>query len=395
MFTSRSGPTPYDQFVSAYLTIYPDAKLQLESFQRAIAVSGANRYGRIEVPDLLDIVGEAQTRELAKKALRARAPLNFQSGRPTEKIFKQVALEQIDALPVPHWELITTFDDTDLFLALDKKFNKPAPTTAPDSVPPPTPDSGMDNYNFQNARRLYITSLIYSGKIDDALKQADLALDASIGYSFAQDAADSGHGDVALQFLEGLLTRHPEYYSAWNSYIELAARTGQTDRMLPFVRKAADNDANPAGKAAATKALRTAQLAADDIDPAIQQLRAQIPADRKNAPDQAFADALLLTQLGTALQRPELQQEGIAAYRANPLTTPGSYELAPFIKQLLLAHDDVTAEQVITEALSAPNRTRDVRSTRLARHPLQPGWPQRRCSHPPAKSPLVAIRRPL
>jgi tetratricopeptide (TPR) repeat protein len=354
----------YDELLTQYLSIYPTPPLQLELFNRSLARLDANRS--ITVPDLVDLVGEKRTRDLAKKLLKSPDSIDFQCPEATQAIFRQVALQDIDSLPAPHWELIKTTADAELFLAFEKKVQKSAehPATAPataseDFAPPdlPTPTGGMRPWEYQQALSVYLTALLSQGNVDQAVAEAQ-STQFDVNPTFdIQPLLDSGHAEAGIQFLESLLTKRPQG-QLWDTYIQLASHADQTERMLKFVTQAAAT-AGPSSKPA--NALRSAQLAADDVEPAIQSLRAAIAQDKDQPTGDTLDNIAKLLNLGVALHRPELTNEAsTAAIQDIPQIfqsqNADSWQLSSIVGTLLQANQTAAVEQLSAAYLAKATR---------------------------------------
>lgn len=173
----------------------------------------------------------------------------------------------------------------------------------------------------------------------------------------------AGNADALDDFLFTLLSDHPEL-SFWDSYFEMAAKSGHTERMLTLVRAAVVNEELEAAKRHAIRVrLYRALLAAGEIEGGIAELRRLIAnppspqATRSFDPMEGNDPGLWLARLGLLLDRPALVDEGIQHARAALQTaTPdesyfGTSKPVQLAELLLDADRGREAEEVLMAAL--------------------------------------------
>jgi hypothetical protein len=198
-----------------------------------------SRPATLAVPDLVDLAGPDKAAEILRQALLTPG-VNLQiKSRPTARLARTLALELIDALPSPRWELIDSIDAVELYEAMEKRFATPA-EEVPDEDAGNSPQgllnliqqdigmgaSGLDaGQERLNAKLDYLLGLVTRDRTTDALNEAKTILNNNT-YSSSIQAFGSldraGNGPVLEGFLHQLRTDQPQL-PFWDAYIAIAA----------------------------------------------------------------------------------------------------------------------------------------------------------------------------
>ena len=266
----------------------------------------------LQVPDLITLLGEEKATDFLREALRTeKAEISVQGGEATRKLARKLALAMVAELPVPQWSLAKSLDSTELYEALTKKF----------------PSSGQDRYERQVAQSYYLLGLIAAHRSADAVNFAMTLTDMSRSISDEAISALERMGrtrDLA-EFFHDLLEKNPNL-PFWGTYVDLAAKAFETDKMVALAESAAHRqDLNEKQRRLVLIQLHRAYLAADKIDKAIEILRQEIAANHGGAAsdssDYNFSyreyddPGLRLVSVGEVLDRKDLVEEGIRAVR--------------------------------------------------------------------------------
>lgn len=304
-----------------------------------------NRYGGLAIPDLVALVGEERATPILKRALVSSASRLVVEGAETLALARALVLACVDELKVPRWELAEGMEATALFEALDRKFratNAPKPEDVADAIEALRNQREGDNRGRRLAESYYLMGLIARGRLDDATRFAETLVGGTGGAAMETTAVRAleraGYSNALDSFLYDLLKRNPKL-PFWRVYLSVAAKTGNTDRMLDLARGVVSNQELGGALGRSIRGnLVLALLAADKVDEAVTELRALV-ADRGANPD-AGSDAdpfysgdqgeqvdprLLLARLGILLERPAWVTEGLEAMSRNPSETGNDY----------------------------------------------------------------------
>jgi tetratricopeptide (TPR) repeat protein len=283
--------------------------------------AGSSSEDAFRIPDLVTLVGEKEAEPLIKEALLLPKVEIRVDGADTEKLASRVALEQAANLSAPPWSLACSLDGGPLFEALEQHF--------------PSEKSGR----YNEARGYYLLHLIADHQTARAIA---IASDQSTGQSALNLPIDemdqAGYTQQVHDFVHDLLVAHPGL-PLWDDYIQLAAKTGQTSRMLDLMGSI---EAKSGLSDAQLKDLRAhyylALLAADKTDEGVAELRKLIKAAGQgqgagllarawNAlsgadPGFGFRKSVALARIGQLLDRKDILEEGIADAERNFQSAP-------------------------------------------------------------------------
>lgn len=321
----------------ALLALSDDPKAIVAGVERQLTAVERDRdsgWSSINLPDLVGVVGEATATPLVERAVKSKARNFYIQGKATEALARRLALQAVNDLQVPRWELVNSLDAVALYEALEKKFSpsKPAaPATTAEAIAD-LEEERNDPHAKGQAQTYYLMGLIVQGRAADATRFAG-QLKTQPGYQFqiaASEAALARAGFIRQldDFLYELLSKNPEL-PFWEPYFSAAAQVGTTGRMLTLARAtAARPELSGNMKGNLRENLYRALLAADQIEEGVKELRALIASAPKAEARarQGYRGgmmmshqldwqqpALTLAQLGLALDRPEWLDEGLAA----------------------------------------------------------------------------------
>jgi tetratricopeptide (TPR) repeat protein len=216
--------------------------------------SGFPSYSRIEVPDLITLLGPDKARSLLRDLLVSRSVLEFKSGQATRDLAREIALNEINRLQKAPWSLACHFDAGDLFLALDKKFSE------------------KDDYHYQEAKLYHLYRLVIRGETDEAVRLTldDQTRKPNVPEYYHSQIMDElerqGHAGEVYQFQRQLLDRM-DPFPYWESFARLSARLGKQQELMELARKYADKPGSKGGFDS-LKVLFDCSLAVNNIDQA-------------------------------------------------------------------------------------------------------------------------------
>jgi tetratricopeptide (TPR) repeat protein len=268
---------------------------------------------RLDLPDLVSIVGEKKAAEFIRRALANNVEVAVEHGIETQTLARKIALEMVGSIKVPPWSLIKSVDAGPLYEALAKKF----------------PEGPGDDSRRQNARNYYLVGLIAERRTKEA---AEIVRNGNAAYSFSltEDALEflqrRGHARDLAEFFDSLLKKNPDL-PFWEYYRSAAVQSGGTEQMVMLAETAANrkNLSTPQRMQIQTS-LRSAYLAADKLDEGLRILRREIKdnaSEPGTAPSElydrrAFSQEdpeLAMMRLGVVLHRDDLIAEGERAIR--------------------------------------------------------------------------------
>ena len=336
-----------------------DGEAVLDSLTKQLSQSeNIGNMGSIylSVPDLVSLVGEKKTAEFLKKAFKSEhVRLNMEEGLETRKLARKLALQMVDQLKSPQWNLAHSLDSTALFEAMSKRFPKP----------------DTNNGDRLTAQAYYMLGLIASQRTKDAVAMAKQLGDRS-NFSLPEEGLlaleQAGYKKAVADFLHDLLEQNPGL-PFWNSYVDIAPGAGQTDKMVALAEAVSQREGmTPRQKREVLGVLSRAYLAADDLDKGVAMLRKQIAATAEMPAEQNQNDedgpAMKLIKLGAVLDRKDLQDEGVNTMReALKKATPGQaqnhlYTLQEEGRLLMKCKRGPEAEAIFADALAKAQQPR-------------------------------------
>jgi tetratricopeptide (TPR) repeat protein len=321
-----------DQLSNAILASSDDPAAVLKAVDRQLRSKG-DRYGPnfVSIPNLSALVGTNQAEAFLRRVLvEEKVMLRVEPGTATHRLAQKLAVELVDKLKTPQWQLVDSLDAVELYEALQKRFTSPAEKTPKRSVDTQLPGIDLPEREpaemyKQQATLYYVLGLIARDRTAEAVAVAQ-KLPAGRGEAYlppdalkAMEAA--GYTRNVDDFLFELLTKSPDL-PFWPHYVQIAAKAGRTDRMLTLARSTASSDRVSRNKRATIhQHLFRALLAADQIEDGVKEIQRLITLRREagesgNFESDSAADlGLTLARLGVLLEKPAWIEEGIAAVR--------------------------------------------------------------------------------
>lgn len=381
------------QISEATAALSNDPDVILKSLERQLATTGRQGSQNITVPNLVSQVGAEKAESFLRKALvTPNVTINLREANETSRLAQKLALELMDQLPAPQWGLVNSLDAVELYEAFDKKFGKE--TNAAPSLPgmPPDMEMPMDHfgdYAKSSAQIYYFLGLISKDRAKDAVAAAKKINISNNNYLLAEPFKQmerAGYTAALDNFLFELLSQDPTL-PFWNQYVELAAKAGQTARMVTLVRAAvARDDLSETKKAALQQILFRALLAADELDAGVQEMRRLIASDPPSSSRYGDGESqnagqlgMILARIGMLVQKPEWTEEGIAAAKkwlaangdqASSADDAGSVREA-LARLLFELKQGPEAEAILTDALASATRKDKVQPEYSWENPAQ------------------------
>src|SRR5205807_2883600 len=281
----------------------------------------------LRIPNLVALVGPTKAEAFFRKAIKTARSLQMEPGNPTHKLATKVALEMVEQMTQPHWELINSLDSVELFEAMDKKFNQAKKETAEKAA-----DTGFFGVNVNRrfdrndsqAKLYYFLGLIARNRTDDAIKVAK-EFDRNNSVYFPPEVIKqmerAGLTQQLNNFFAALLKDTPGS-PFWSEYGRVAAHAGHADEALTLVRTTSERkDLSRTRRAELKALLPSALLANDDVETGIIELKRSLTNREPVSPASRYYSygiselgppALLIASIGQLLDRKEWIEEGIA-----------------------------------------------------------------------------------
>jgi tetratricopeptide (TPR) repeat protein len=278
--------------------------------------------GGLEIPDLVTLVGPQKGEAVLRRILLATpVELTVPNTTPTGKLARRLALELVDKLKVPQWSLVNNIDSAKLYEALQKKFDVPSNSKTP-AIIKAASGGGGDNSSRKAAQAYYLLSLIVTGRTQEAAvltaKIRATGADEPFSGEVMKVLAQAGYEEPIARFLFDQLSKNPAL-PLWDTYIEIATRSHQSDAMIGLIQKSlARPDLPDSLKATLRHSLGQAYLAADRIDEGVAILRQELTAkDAKQdgrSPSRSGAAGSLI-EIGRLTKNPSLIEDGLKVLR--------------------------------------------------------------------------------
>lgn len=288
---------------------------------------------RIKIPDLSGLA-ESEVKSLIIEALSISGlELDISPENPSKPLVRQIIIENIDKVTRPLWQLVNSDQDVLLFEALDKKFpetasepqqNLPFGMSQSDYHISEYSGTGEKDYQRARARHYYLVGLLGMGRMEEALKLAGNLPDSSSTFAMFstidRQMPDSLAPEVLLKFEQEILREKPAV-DLWSALVRHSSLVGSSaeQEARSFIEKylASHSDFIPANFKP-RKAYIELLLAIDEIDPAIEQIRAFLAAEDTNSENRKLLSkeqyelAVKLALLGRTLKKVELIEESVA-----------------------------------------------------------------------------------
>jgi tetratricopeptide (TPR) repeat protein len=366
---------PMNELAWALVKNLDDTGAILTSLEQRVERDAKAQYPmRVQVPDLVSLVGEEKAISLLRDILRKeKGEIAVDRGAATTKLARKLALELVNELKAPQWGLANSLDATALYEGMAKRFA----------------ETDRDRYARAQAQSYYLLGLIAAHRAGDAAAFASKLAGPgawSLPYGALSTMERSGYTRDLAEFFHDVLQKNPDL-PFWNEYVQLAAKAGEADKMVTLAESsAARSGLTPKQRRTILTHLYRAYLAADKIDQAIEVLRQAIVLDKSPNSKQNPADqdnvyytygseeddaGLALIRIGDALKRKEWIEEGVRAVREGTVDTNDvrdkekrARRLNNLATELMALNRGREAEEVLSEALTlAPDPAKQQTST--------------------------------
>ena len=312
------------------------------AFEQGLKSSASSDHeDSLTVPDLVTLLGAAEAERLLRQALvLPRTRLDFQQGNETHKLARALAIERMDEIKMPPWDLVSDLDSAALYEAIVEHFPAGAavgedaddatflsspmalvnlPEAARRSVRKMLSGSSRSSWRDEPrrlAQQYYLLALIVHDRTEDAHSLALTMVGDENGSGLPSGALrqleQAGYVDQVQNFLQDLLTANPEL-PFWDQYIALSAKTGETaDVLHALMTSAKSTTLTPARRRELDGQLVSAWLAADKPDEAVTVIQ-RLLADDETDQNTRSALALKWATIGNLLQNPEWLEAGLKA----------------------------------------------------------------------------------
>jgi hypothetical protein len=255
---AKPGPNAYlwqtiaRQLNEALLEMSDDPAAILAALDQQVTAAAKSRGPQaIRVPDIVSIAGSEAASTFLRRALRtANIQLDVHEGDETRALARRLAVELINDLKTPQWQLASSLDATDLFEAMDKKFGSKTTKAETETEPVPAQPSAIpfldapemdSDYSRQQAEAYYMLGLITRNREKDAAKVA-LRLanlpNVYLPHDAFQQLDRAGYSRALNRFFHDLLSEKPEL-PFWENYFNVAVKAGDAETMVALARTAA------------------------------------------------------------------------------------------------------------------------------------------------------------
>lgn len=322
----------------------------LEESAKAAGPRGGGE--QIQIPDLVSLAGAAEAEKLLLLTLALPVSLQVPSGGQTKALLKKVVLANAAQLKMPQWQLVDSLEDVGLYEAMAARFPAVSKTEANAaasaifSAASALFGSNMgrmaevEDYRSAqtkpNATLCYIVGLVAAGRSAEAVSNAVAMKAGDVGdyLGAVLQKVDRPSVAEALFDFAGKVMKEDGPRIFQSMYCSLALSLGHTNELFSRLEaRVADPKSDEATRRAAQWLLIEAYLAEDAADKAVSMLRGiALAVGKEEEPAGEGAEstkaATLLVQLGDALGRPELIDEGLKALVS---ATEKSSGQSPFI----------------------------------------------------------------
>ncbi|HEY0982847.1 tetratricopeptide repeat protein [Schlesneria sp.] len=343
-----------------------EQKSALAVFRSKLEIASSGEFDELVIPDLVRLVGHEEATILLTRAFQRKGGLlNFGVLRRSEKqdnetlvLARELAIEHLNELSQPYWDLCHSIDAVDLF----QRFS---------TIPQPQREwFHREDHHLPVA--YYLIGLIVRDRQQDVvkfLKEPPLEMRGGVQISINEirsilpELERLGHAEKFYTFLNDALKANPEL-PLWEFYIELSAQNGRSQDALPVVDEAIANDELSLMARRQLEIIRVdALLSADRIDEAVAFAFQILPDGQAGNDDNRGASdielALKVAEIGRLLDRDEWITRGTDIAEKLLNEEPSSYYLAQFVELLIEVKQLARAERLCIKELVARLRQKD------------------------------------
>ncbi len=318
----------------------------VRQFRDALEQASRENMGppSIVVPPLVDLTSAEESDELLRKCLLTpglRLEMHHQGA--TMDRLKALAVESIDKLPAPRWELVRSVKDIALFEAMERRFPSRKEEEDPAKVENTfvRQDGVHDQYRRQ-AQQVYVMALLKAGRVEEAFSRSrsgdglqenpDRFLFENLG---SEQVAQAGLSEVEAErmfkAMEPFAWKNPDRFP-WSLWMNLGLMAGQGDAVVKTLATVSTNTSlGVRPKITLLGSLSRACFALDRVEEGLTALRGITTVDISRLPPDQQRElmagqrsiVLSLLRLGHLLQRADLLEEGL---RLSSVKSGGSYD---------------------------------------------------------------------
>jgi tetratricopeptide (TPR) repeat protein len=320
--TARSVNSPED--------LLKHYRKMLEEFAKDTTPGSPQGNKQIQIPDLVSLAGAAEAEKLLLQTIQLPVTLEVPSGGQTKELIKKLITANAAQLKQPQWQLVDSPEGAALYEAMLAKFPNAEKKEDKTATALFSSDRGMGDYensnsveSKRNATLCYLMGLVASGRSAEALTNAMAMKSSDVGEDFVdvmQKIDKPLVTDALYDFASKMMVRKDAPRVFQSMYCSLALSLGHTNELFSSLEtRMADPSNDDAVRRGARWLLLESYLAVDETDKAVAMLRDAVKtantnkeefADNQQAPESVKA-ATLLVQLGDAIGRPELIDEGL------------------------------------------------------------------------------------
>lgn len=307
-FSERETNLPPEDVIRIFEESLPVPRPQPKSligiFTQAMAPQGGSNYvSTVNVPDFVTLIGEEKAKEVLLRALAKRVRLRISNADATLRLAQSLALENIDVLAVPQWDLVDSIDQAKLYKKFAERF--------------PSQVNNTSDYRLSKAKGYYFWGLVVEGKSEEAMQilSDNPGLEENLPYGVIRKLKNAGYSNTLWDFLDTLLNQYP-HVDLWDDYIELSSELSRENAMLETIQKAISLDTTtPESRIEKQYILGKAYLATGKLEDAIELLQKilEINATTPAIAEVKFDAGKQLAQVGLRLERSDWSQLGINA----------------------------------------------------------------------------------
>lgn len=272
-------------------------------------------YGRVDVPDLVGLLGPAQAEKLLTDLLKKPVSFQIAQGEATRVMARKLALDHIDSLGKAQWALVDAVGTSALYEAMRKRFD-PVADSKKDAA---EEADGEIDYLRQYADVYYFLDLVIAGRRDEAeramLRVTSNGGSLNISKQAMSDLIRAGQSEAVYRYLAQLLERRPDM-AAWDVYLEQAGYLGHAQEALALLdRLLKRRDLSGFVRADLAAKRLDALLGADQVDKAaagFKELLMAAPMRDEAKLDERVTAAIRLAGLGRVLKQQPLSDVGFA-----------------------------------------------------------------------------------
>jgi len=269
-------------------------------------------YSGNEFPDLVGILGKAQTTVIILQKLKGSKPVAFGNGTDTEKLAKQLYAAKLANFKIAHWELVTSPNDIKLYEAMVKQFGKPKPK--------PTIESGSIGSD-QEAGVFYFLGLLQTGRIKEAIHFSRSLQTAELSYGWRNRTKGQSANERAGLYpgLPKMLADEVKVYPnsvLWSLFLQAAQQQNEVAQFLGAAEVAVKKPGLTRNtRSSVIDLLIDAYLANNQADKAIALMVKLTSADTSSPFQQDYTSKIL--EVAKLLKKNDIIQKIISSTDSN------------------------------------------------------------------------------